>query len=467
MKLVRALLVTVPVALTALSHAHEAAACGGCFVSQTESTQVTGHRMILSVSNTATTLWDQITYSGNPAEFAWVLPIHGTVDVETSSDALFNNLEQVTAVTVASPTIQCPQPPDCDGFGATGSSGAGGGSASGEDPVQVLAQEVVGPYETAQLASDDPLALQNWLTLNGYNVPADIAPVIAAYVDEGLNFLALKLAPGEGVDSMKPVRITTAGAAPTLPLRMVAAGTGATTAITLWVMGEGRYQPSNFPAFEIAPSDLVWDWDAQKSNYSSLKAGEFEASGGFAWLMEAGEPFAAYDLEYLLTDLVTYDPKGSGYGDAMGVGAMEACLADLDALYGSIDMGSVWVTRMHAELSRPALATDLTVGAAANQSVIPRYLEAASQVGTPPACPEFQPCDDTDGTSAGSGDSGDTGGIFGGIFGPGSSGSNDDGGCAVRPEATSDATRSALGVGLLLALAALVRRRRRRAAPQS
>ena len=53
-----------------------------------------------------------------------------------------------------------------------------------------------------------------------------ILPVIDAYVAEGFNFLALKLVPGQGVDSMRPVRVTTPGAAATLPLRMVAAGTG-------------------------------------------------------------------------------------------------------------------------------------------------------------------------------------------------------------------------------------------------
>src|SRR4051812_6395148 len=135
MKLTHALLLAVPVAALALTDARDAAACGGCFVPPEESTQVTGHRMLLSVSPTETTLWDQISYTGNPSSFAWILPTKGIVEVGLSSDALFAFVEQATTVNVAPPPLNCPGPPDgCyyggaeDGFGA--SAGAGGSSAT-------------------------------------------------------------------------------------------------------------------------------------------------------------------------------------------------------------------------------------------------------------------------------------------------------------------------------------------------
>ena len=43
---------------------------------------------------------------------------------------------------------------------------------------------------------------------------------IDAYVAEGSDFLVMKLVPGQGVDSMRPVRVTSPGAGLTLPLRM-------------------------------------------------------------------------------------------------------------------------------------------------------------------------------------------------------------------------------------------------------
>src|SRR5689334_18371691 len=86
MKRTHALLLSIPLAAVVLAVPRDAAACGGCFVPMEESTQVTGHRMMLSISQQETTLWDQIEYSGNPQSFGWVLPTKGIVEVGLSSD---------------------------------------------------------------------------------------------------------------------------------------------------------------------------------------------------------------------------------------------------------------------------------------------------------------------------------------------------------------------------------------------
>jgi MYXO-CTERM domain-containing protein len=458
MRLWNALLLAVPLAV--LAAPRDAAACGGCFVSQSESTQVTGHRMIFSLSKTASTLWDQLSYSGDPKDFAWVLPIHGQVEIGLSSDALFADLEQLSAVSVRSPQITCPPPPSCGfdngaaGVGTTTTTGTSGG-------VTVIAQQVVGPYETVQLSSKDPKALGDWLANHGYAVPADIEPVIAAYVGEGFDFLALKLVPGQGVSAMRPVRITSPGASPVLPLRMVAAGTGATTPITLWVLGEGRYEPANAPSFVIAQSDLVWDWDTQSSNYAKLKADAFAASDGKAWLVEGGEPAAAAAIQQPLAQAVQYGAAQSGYGDGDPTKAQAELDQDLAKLYGTIDAASLWWTRMHGELSRQALAADLTLGAAKDQTAVVRDFQAEKTTGTPPACPQFPPC--SSGAGAGSPGGLGAGGAdswSGHFTGNGSSQptkSPSAGGCAVGPSSAGGGLAALAG----LALAAALRRRRR------
>lgn len=388
MKLSNLLFCLLPLALAPAFVSTDAHACGGCIVSQTETTQVTGHRMILSVSKDQTTLWDQISYSGDPKSFAWVLPIKGTVDIGLSSDALFSALEQATSVTVNSPIINC-LPPDCAGgppnAGGGDSSGAGGQGGGG---VVVIAEEVVGPYATVQLSSQDPNALKNWLIDNGYNLPQDISPIVDAYVAEGFNFLALKLVPGQGINSMRPVRVSTPGGSPALPLRMVAAGTGLTTPITLFVMAEGRYEPSNFQTFTIDASKLVWDWDTSSSNYAEVRQAEFDASNGSSWQIEAGEPFSRYWFEENLRYSAEFDTANSGYGlDPMGPTALDECNADLGALFSTIPDANLWVTRMTAELSRAALGKDLALQASADQSYINRYLQVTTAIGKEPACP--------------------------------------------------------------------------------
>src|SRR5262245_5641429 len=290
------------VAVTAMT-ARDASACGGCFVPPDANTQVTGHRMVLSVSPTETTLWDQIAYSGEPESFAWVLPTKGIVDVGISSDLLFNTLAFITDPQIIPPYLDCPYSCNDYGEGDVAASAAGAGGASGGG-VEVIAQEVVGPYETVQLSASDPQALQTWLAGHGYTLPADIVPVVDQYVAEGFNFLALKLVPGQGIDSMKPVRVTTPGASPALPLRMVAAGTGATTPITLWVVGEGRYQPANFGQFVIDPAAVVWNWDTESSNYAALKQQGFDQSNGLSWLIESAQPTSPFTIEGLIQPVI-------------------------------------------------------------------------------------------------------------------------------------------------------------------
>jgi len=448
--LLTALVLAAPLAFGVWSPS-EARACGGCFVQQSESTQVSGHRMVLSVSQAETTLWDQITYDGDPSEFAWVLPIHGQVEIGLSSDALFSVLEQSTAVTVLSPQINC-NPGGCNSA-AGGNSDFGSDGATGGGGVEVIAQEVVGPYETVQLQSSDPAALNQWLTDHGYNVPADVQPVIDSYVGEGFGFLALRLVPGQGIDSMRPVRITSPGATPELPLRMVAAGTGATTPITLWVLGEGRYQPTNFQTFEINENDLVWDWNTQSSNYAALRKSGFDASGGKAWLMEAAEPYGQWAFQQLI-DTASYDPDGSGYADELGEHAVENAEADVAKLIGNIPENGIFVSRMSAELSRAALANDLTVGATSDQSYVNRTFYVQNSIGEAPACPPVQPCgDDGSYSDDGNGDSGweDGSGSTGGTIGAS--------GCGIAADGTTPVVTFA---GLAAAVLVTMRRRRPR-----
>jgi MYXO-CTERM domain-containing protein len=459
MRNAKAWLLTVALATVAAAQARDASACGGCFIAQSESTVVTGHKMILSVSQQQTTLYDQIVYSGDPSSFAWILPVKGVADVGLSSDALFQALDQATTTTINSPQLTCPPPPDC-GFD-NGGPFAGGGGAGGSSSVTVVAQNTVGPYETVQLNSADPSALGAWLAQHGYNIPSDIQPVIDAYVGEGFDFLALKLVPGQGVSAMRPVRISTPGASAVLPLRMVAAGTGAITPITLWVMAEGRYDAVNLPSFTIDPNELVWDWDTQSSNYTQVKQAAFAATQNKGWLVQAGEPFSKYILSGQLNDVAMYDPQSSGYGDAMGNGAMQEVADDLEALFGTIPDASLWVTRLNGELSRAALGADLQLGAASDQTQVNRYFNLTNSIGTPPPCPEFPPCSEGAGGFGEGGAGGSIGAGWGFWWqedtgGASATGGGNSGGCATG----NGGSAPMLGGLALLAALAFARRRR-------
>jgi hypothetical protein len=426
-----------------VTHVSDAAACGGCFHGAVEATPsvVTAHRMALSISPTRTVLWDQVEYSGNPSEFAWVLPVGAGAYIEESHDAWFEALEAVTATRVMSDVVNCAngttvrqqeQSGGCgapatmaeDGY-APGTNDAAKSQGRGAD-VTVEHQGTVGPYETVTLKSDDPTALRTWLVSNGYAIPSDIEPVLDAYVAEGAEFIALRLKPGTGVQQMTPVRVVTPGASPVLPLRMVAAGTGPQVSIVLYVISEGRFTTQNFEEARIDYGSLSWDWLTSRSNYAETRTA---ALAGGAWLTsfarrgamttqittpdssvaqyavattgqsyqslgdlyfaqaaaDDGEPATCVGASALAAPgLVVETCDVGGCSDEVDAALLECGLwTDLSAALIGMHPRDVWVTRLESELPRARLADDLVLQAATAQATVENWHVATKNQNPP------------------------------------------------------------------------------------
>ena len=277
--------------------------------------------------------------------------------------------------------------------------------------VVVTKAENVGPYATVQLHSTDSSALDSWLAQNGFNIPADVVPVINQYVAEGFDFLAMKLLPNQGVQSMRPVRVTTPGGSLSLPLRMASVGTGATVGITIWVVSDGRYEPQNFPFFHIEDSALVWDFKASLSNYTTLRAQQEAALSGKGWEIESSLTLN----QQLITNVILsggqyYGARGGGgFGpniapadpalDYLPVGSADA---GADAEYQSADAGArrrhrgalrghpgsnVRVTRMRSDISHAAMTKDFVLQASADQSELSNVRNVTQSVNL--VCPVY------------------------------------------------------------------------------
>lgn len=386
------------VGLAALALAEsDAEACGGYFAPRENPTVVTDHRMIMTVAQGSSTLYDQISYSGDPASFAWILPYAGDITVGLSADVVFDALDTETQTTILPPTGCAAQFSSSGTSGASGALGGSSGSGGGSG-VTVVSRQVVGPYDTVQLAATDPNALENWLAQNNFDIPADIQPVITTYVNEHFNFLALKLVPDKGITDMRPVRVTTKGSNIVLPLRMVAAGTGASVGITLWVLGGGRYEPQNFPYFVIDNNDLGWDPNQQRSNYTDLQTSLEAKTNGAGWEIESSTDLDTLGFEqqvrngsYNGSSCDTPQSSGScGGSGAPGPAPTPDYLPVKDAngnitetadqvreddlgiltQTSGVVPGAVRITRMRSDISRTALTQDLQLRAAADQSVL-------------------------------------------------------------------------------------------------
>ena len=275
--------------------------------------------------------------------------------------------------------------------------------------VEILSQQVVGPYATVQLKSSDPNALNAWLIANQYDIPSNVAPIIAAYVAEGFDFLALRLIPGKDVQAMRPISVTSPGAGLSLPLRMVAAGTGATVGITLWVVGDGRYEPASLKSFLISPSDLTWDFSTEQSDYDTIRTQKESALNNAAWQIESSLSISPYQIEnaVMYSGPNDYDPVTESDAGAADGGPVVAQTADqvrsqdLSTLFAE-GARTVRITRMRADLSQAALANDLVLQASMDQSTISNVYQTTKSIHAP-VCPPYDPSTCTCGSSGSSG----------------------------------------------------------------
>jgi hypothetical protein len=269
----------------------DASACGACYASNNESTVVSDHRMALAISKQRTILWDQIQYTGNPKDFAYVLPAKPGTTLEPSTDAWFTALDATTR------PIIMPPPSPYSGGGGDDSVGccvtsqdsfmaASRGASPNDNGVQVLAQAVVGPYDTVTLRSTDPDALRKWLADHNYAIPEISGPIIAQYVANGFDFIALRMRPSQAERQIEPIRIVSPGPDPSLPLRLMQIGSGPKIGITLYVISEGRYHGKNFPDGTIDLTRLVWDVGQNRSNYQELSQAAMAANDGRSFLTE-------------------------------------------------------------------------------------------------------------------------------------------------------------------------------------
>ncbi len=330
-----------------------AVACGGCFAPPGAIQVVTDHRMALSLSATQTILWDQFRYSGQPSDFSWILPIHDGPDVhiDVANNAFLTALDNLSA-----PVLNAPQRPNCnvtDDSAFAGASRTTPTSAAADAGVSVLQEQVVGPYMTVVLRSGDPTALRTWLTDNGYSVPAAINPVLDYYVSQNMDFIALKLRMGEGIERMTPIRVTTPGMNPTLPLRMISAGVADKVGLVLLVLAAGRYEAMNFPNGAVTSAMLSYDFNAP-----TVPSEDFQhafdrlntQNGTRLWITESSEPVSMY----------TVQAASSGRGTPLGGGT----IATDDAMVAFAGIGqNATLTRLRADLGSSALDRDLQLQA--------------------------------------------------------------------------------------------------------
>jgi hypothetical protein len=169
---------------------------------------------------------------------------------------------------------------------------------------------------------------------------------------------------------MVPIRIAFDGSSPTLPLRMVAAGTGAFVGIKLFVFGEGRWEAANFPNAEIATNDLIWNFASGSSNFGSLE-NQIVTSAPSTWITETADDYARGSFFDGLPPGTTTDDAGTT------VFSTDTDAVEIEKAFPG--RANVTVTRMFAQLPASALSQDLNVQASLGAR-IPQTRQAPNSV---------------------------------------------------------------------------------------
>ncbi len=290
-----------------------ARACGGLFCNQPPTTTSTPRPVIAQAAENVVFVLGknangtgtveahvQIVYTGAAAQFSWIVPMSALPSLDVGNDILFQILDARTR-----PTFNVTYATDgtCKGFGgrstsvgcggafngATGSGEKGSGTSVDTRPsVDVAFHGNVGPYESSIVRSDDPVALEAWLTSHNYYVSPEASQIIQDYVATGSYFVALRLQMDRDVNEIRPIVLRLAAEEGCLPLKLTAIASENDLRINIWVLGDGRAVPLNYREMTLNLAKL--DWVSGGANYDRIVSTAANETGGNAFLTEYAQP---------------------------------------------------------------------------------------------------------------------------------------------------------------------------------
>jgi len=186
-----------------------------------------------------------VSFEGDAENFAWVIPVPNKPEIAVTNPELFWELSGFTAT--KSPS-----------WNWITFWGCGGAAPSEEEEVDVIEEQVVGPYATAILSATNATALTDWLNANGYIFPEDGEEIISEYIEREWYFVASKInaveedtgyALAEG--AIEPIVLSFASDEIVYPLRITSLSTMNATSpeVLLYVLADHVMVPEQYPLY--------------------------------------------------------------------------------------------------------------------------------------------------------------------------------------------------------------------------
>jgi len=180
-----------------------------------------------------------VQFVGEAEDFAWVIPVPGIPELAVTDADVFTELSDFTIAAIPDP----------------GKPGFGCAPADMTPPngVDVIDEQIVGPYAMAILAASDATALVDWLNENGYYFPEEGEEVIAGYVEKEWYFVATRInaidedsgkALAEG--AIDPIVLSFASDSIVYPLRITSLSAESPD-ILLYILADHVMVPEQYP----------------------------------------------------------------------------------------------------------------------------------------------------------------------------------------------------------------------------
>ncbi len=188
-----------------------------------------------------------------------------------------------------------------------GDSASMGGEAL-ESTVTVAAQFLTGVYEVTILDADESSGLLTWLSTNGYGVSDAASTLLQEYIGVGSYFLVMKVATGGeggGVLWLPPLQLTYDSSVMSLPIRLGAlssAGEQDMIIYTLTGTDKGQVGIANYPQATLVDECLTNEadfgdfYDAQFSS-AVRKAGDASWVREYSWVAGKCDPCTTTRLD--------------------------------------------------------------------------------------------------------------------------------------------------------------------------
>lgn len=239
--------------------------------------------------------------------------------------------------------------------------------------VKIEAQYVVGEYDILILSAEESGGLEEWLTTNGYRIPAGARDVLEPYIKSGMKFFVVKVNlegfHKEGNDLLRPLQIAFHSPKFMLPIRLgMANANGSQDMIVYALSKNGRVETSNYRTVNMPT-------DRKVPEFIKDDFGKFYKDTYTQVLKREGKRnvFLEYAWDISGNNFMKCDPCSSNppdYADLINAGATWL----RSNRNGTYD-GSVYFTRMHVTYDRENFAQDLVFQETPNkQNFQARYI---------------------------------------------------------------------------------------------